>query len=259
MKRAFALSLTSAWSAVVLMVGLAALTSPVSGQEASQTDKLTRAGSTRTAPQAGLDPERDLKVSFSTKHKGGDDAGYVFGGVTNSSRSSYPCVHIEFRLVTRYDQREAGKGSSQLGTLGVDVKDVQPGAKTGFRAPLPSPAGVGLGSIGLCETAPEEEPSPSVEPSILSFEARPAAISPGDTVSLFWEVANAEQVLLFDDFGALESRITLPSGKLGWPASMNGAQKEDLSKTTTFTLVAVSETGRVTKSFTVNVQGKVIN
>jgi hypothetical protein len=248
--------------ALLLLAGFLAVSStPAGAQEAPRpADRLAPPPSPETGTLPGLDPERDLSVSFRTKHEGGDDAGSVFGMVTNSSRLTYPCARIEFQLLTRYDRRETGKGSTSLGTFQTDVRNVQPGAKTEFRASLPRPAGVRLGSVGLCETAPVEEAegSAAAEATIVSFEARPAAINPGETVRLYWDVQGADEVLLFDDFGPLESRITLPSGDLGWPESMNGAQQETLSKTTTFTLAAVSEAGRVTKTFTVNVQGKVI-
>jgi hypothetical protein len=261
MTRLTRLLLGSPWSLLLLAGCLATLSTPARAQEAAKpADRLAPPSAPGTSTSPRLDPERDLSVSFRTKHEGGDDAGHVFGVVTNSSRLTYPCARIEFELVTRYDQREPGKGSTSLGTFQTDVHDVRPGAKTEYRAPLPRPAGVRLGSVGLCGAAPvEEAEAPAAgEATIVSFEARPPAINPGETVSLYWEVEGADEVLLFDDFGPLESRITLPGGELGWPASMNGAQQETLSKTTTFTLAAVSEAGRVTKTFTVNVQGKVI-
>lgn len=94
-------------------------------------------------------------------------------------------------------------------------------------------------------------PTAPAPPKILSFRAAPPTIRPGDEVSLFWEVKDAEEVRLYDAYGEIESRIVLPSGKLGWPLSMNGELSEVLSEATTYKLVATSKIGSASTSFAV--------
>ncbi len=91
-------------------------------------------------------------------------------------------------------------------------------------------------------------------PRILSFEATPRTIQSGGTVRFSWETEDAQLVRLFDGQGELESRIVLPSGKLGWPLSMNGALQETLDSSMTYKLVALSKTGRTSKSLDVIVE-----
>ncbi len=92
-------------------------------------------------------------------------------------------------------------------------------------------------------------------PRILSFEAKPRTIQPGGTVRFSWQTENAGLVRLYDDQGELESRIELPSGKLGWPLRMNGAVQESPGRSTTYRLVALSKTGKTSKSLEVTVAG----
>lgn len=200
-----------------------------------------------------------LSVRFSTEHEGGADPGHIVGTIHNRSRRTYDCARVEFKLSTRYDARVAGQKAGPIGTLGTDVRDIQPGSARDFRVRLPSPAGVALGSVGLCPKATEEPAAASARPQILAFRAEPQTIRPGDTVRLFWEVTDAEEVLLFDESGPLPSRIELPNGQLGWPSSMGGAQQETLHEATTFTLVAINQAGRVTRRFEVSLRGKVID
>ncbi len=228
--------------AIVLLIGLGAL----SGVPA---DAQSNAGRSRPRPISDLDPERDLEVSFSTDFEKAPDAGYIFGKVTNRSASTYPCVHLEFRLFS-------GDGKSRAsGTLGTDVNNVRPRSVTRYRARLDSPVSVALKSVTVCR---QGENAPPAKPRILSFRADPPKIDPGGAwVSLYWEVKDAKQVLLYDDYGKMESRIELPNGELGWPPSMNGSQRENLHQSTKFTLVAINNAGRVSKSFQVVAAAKV--
>lgn len=224
---------------LVLVIGLGTLAGmPAQAQPSTQV--------------AGLDPERDLKVSFSTDFEKEPDAGYVFGKITNSSSSTYPCVHLEFQL---YSRSEDG-ASRASGTFGTDVNNVRPRSVTQYRARLDSPVSLGLKSVTVCRPGHEQKGEPAAQLEIVSFRAEPRTIDPGDWVKLYWEVKGAQQVRLYDDHGELESRIELPSGQLGWPFLMEGAQQENLHQPTKFTLVASKQGERVSKSFQVTVGGK---
>jgi hypothetical protein len=97
-----------------------------------------------------LDPERDLAVTFSAKHKGGSDPGHVLGTVTNRSKLLYPCVVVEFDMSTRFDMRKKGEGARPLGTLRTEVRELQGGSVSNFKEPLPFPAGIRLKAVTVC-------------------------------------------------------------------------------------------------------------
>jgi hypothetical protein len=97
-----------------------------------------------------LDPERDLAVTFSAKHKGGSDPGHVLGTVTNRSKLLYPCVVVEFDMSTRFDLRKKGEGARPLGTLRTEIRELQGGSVSNFKEPLPFPAGIRLKAITVC-------------------------------------------------------------------------------------------------------------
>lgn len=161
------------------------------------------------------------------------------------------------------DERELG-GRHQLasGEIGWPVS-MKGGLKTQLKRPaafklVASNADGQVSKLVEVEAAARPEAAPSDGPQILSFEATPRTIQPGGTVRFSWETRNAELVRLYDDHGELESRIVLPSGKLGWPPSMNGALQESPGKTTTYQLVAISKTGKTSKSLDVTVEGAVV-
>ncbi len=114
------------------------------------------------------DLDRDLAVSFSAKHKGGKDPGFVFGTVTNKSSRPYPCVRLEFDLYTRFDMRQDGEKSRHLGVLETRVRNLQPRSVSDFKEALPSPAGMGLKSVSVCRESPpgQEGESEAEEPVV---------------------------------------------------------------------------------------------
>jgi len=151
--------------------------------------------------QLAKDPQRDLSVSFSSRHEG-SDPGSVFGVVRNSSINAYPCVHIEFNLYTRFDLVPPGEKGRYLGVLPVEVQDVHPRSVRDYRQQLPFPAGIGLKSVSECqgEPATESPEAPAILPQILSFTVIPTRIHTGQTTTLQWTLqwrtANADQVFV---------------------------------------------------------------
>ncbi len=110
-----------------------------------------------------------------------------------------------------------------------------------------------VSKIGEAEAAARPQ-TPAGGPQILSFEATPRTIQPGDAVRFSWQIEGAGLVRLYDDQGEIESRIELPTGKLGWPLSMPGALQEFPDRSTTYKLEALSKTGRTSKSLEVTVE-----
>jgi hypothetical protein len=134
------------------------------------------------------DPARDLSVSWSSRRE--SEPGTLFGSVTNRSANTYPCVRIEFDLVTRFDQRQPGEPGKYLGVFPVEVKDISGRTVRNFAQPLPYPAGIGLKSVSECQP-PKSVPS---NMKILSFTITPASIVAGQTATLQWQTENSETV-----------------------------------------------------------------
>jgi len=107
------------------------------------------------APLAG-DPQRDIAVTFSSRHEG-DDPGILFGTARNNSRDAYPCVRIEFDLYTRFDLRQPGEDGLHLGVLPLELRNLQPREARGYQQRLPQPAGVALRSVSECAERPVTE------------------------------------------------------------------------------------------------------
>ena len=196
--------------------------------------------------------------------------GLVFAGLAAADGSRPRIRSFRVTPVTEGDQGAAGNWVElSWVTEGADsvrlYKDdremkgrVQLSMKSGLRTRLTKPAVFKLvaeNAEGQVSKAVEAGPAagPGDGPRILSFEAEPRTLTPGQTVRFHWQIENAGQVQLLDDRGPLESRIELPSGKLGWPLSMNGALQESPEKTTTYTLLAASKTGKTSKSLEVTV------
>jgi hypothetical protein len=151
--------------------------------------------SPRAYAQLAHDPQRDVSVTFSSRHEG-QDPGAVFGVVRNNSTTAYPCVRIAFDLYTRFDLRPPGQKGRHLGVLYVEVKNIQPRSVRDFEQRLPYPAGVGLESVRSCQELPDA-------PEILSFTVTPKRIHAGATATLQWRTANTDHVFVGE-------------GNLGW-------------------------------------------
>ncbi len=153
------------------------------------------------------DPQRDLTVSFSSKHDG-QHPGFVFGVVKNNSTNAYPCVRLEFDLGTRFDLRPPGQPSKHLGVLTVEVQNLRPQGQRDYEKELPFPAGLGLKSVGECAGEPAQSPAPPAArppaarppvsgfPEVLSFTAAPQRVRSGEVVTLRWQTANADEVFV---------------------------------------------------------------
>jgi hypothetical protein len=199
--------------------------------------------------QAAKDPRRDLSVSFSSRAEG-TDPGIVFGAVRNNSANLYPCVRIEFNLITRFDLRKPGEEARQLGTLPVEVPNVQPRSTRDYQQPLPFPAGIGLKSVGECPAQPAKQLPDA--PEILSFTVTPARISAGQTATVAWRTANTDRVSVGErnpefPHASLEPirapRVVEPSGSM----------QVSPSRTTNYSLEAKKGAASVVKSVTVEV------
>jgi hypothetical protein len=159
------------------------------------------------------DPQRDLTVSFSSKHEG-QDPGLVFGVVKNNSTNAYPCVRLAFDLGTRFDLRPPGQPSKHLGVLTVDVENLRPQGQRDYKKELPFPAGLELKSVSECAGEPAQSPTPppaaeppaaqppaarppvSGFPEVLSFTAAPQRVRSGEVVTLRWHTAHADEVFV---------------------------------------------------------------
>ena len=143
--------------------------------------------------QLAKDPQKDLSVTFSSRHEG-KDAGSVFGVVRNNSANAYPCVRIEFDLYTRFDLRPPGQEGRHLGVLPVEVQNLQPRTVREYQERLPFPAGIGLKSVSECPEQPAKELPDA--PEILSFTVAPQRIHAGQTATLQWRTANTDHVFV---------------------------------------------------------------
>lgn len=202
---------------------------------------------------SALDPERDLKVSFRGELEPGQHVEHIAGKVENTSPNAYGCVRLEFQLATPSSATKE-KGLRPLRTVETEVRGIPPGATVSFGLQLDCPVSFWHKGVSLCEDGPSVQNGFAVSPRILSFWVEPEEIDRGKFVSLFWQVENAEYVLLYDDHGFLDS-----GSESGWPSSMRGYNKEQLNQDTTFVLWAVGKNGCVSKRFAANVRGKEIN
>lgn len=97
-----------------------------------------------------------------------------------------------------------------------------------------------MGSAGGCiaTRAPEEEAQPVTRPVISYFTATPETISPGETVTLSWDVSDATSVAIDPTVGS-----TSPSGSVQLSPAAS----------TTYALTATNAAGEATDSVTVTV------
>jgi hypothetical protein len=178
------------------------------------------------------DLSRDLSVSWSSHRE--SEPGTLFGSVTNRSANTYPCVRIEFDLVTRFDQLKPGEQSKNLGVFPVEVKDISGRTVRRFEQPLPYPAGIGLKSLSECRP-PKSFPT---DMKILSFTITPASIVVGQTATLQWQTENSETVLV----GVRNPEVTVdPSAELilkPRTVGSSGSLQVTPSRTTTYALKA---------------------
>jgi hypothetical protein len=143
--------------------------------------------------QLAGDPQRDIAVTFSSRHDG-DDPGILFGTASNNSRNAYPCVRIEFDLYTRFDLRQPGEDGLHLGVLPLELRNLQPREARGYQQRLPQPAGVALRSVSECAEQPVTELPDA--PRILSFAVVPQRIQIGQTATLRWRTQNVDQAFV---------------------------------------------------------------
>jgi hypothetical protein len=198
--------------------------------------------------QAAKDPQRDLTVSFSSKHEGAD-SGSVFGVVRNSSANPYPCVRLEFNLSTRFDLRPPGEESRHLGVLPVEVLNLQPRTARDYEERLPFPAGIGLKSVSECPEKPKRLPD---APEILSFTAARTSIHAGDTTTLQWRTANSEQVF-FGERNPEWPKTSSETILMPRDIELSGSLQVNPPQTVTYVLEAKKGAGSVFKFVTVEV------
>jgi len=205
------------------------------------------------------DPERDLSVKFSTKREG-KDAGSVVGSVRNNSTNAYPCVRIEFDLMTRFDLRPPGEKGRHLGVLSVEVQNLQPHGERDYQQPLPFPAGIGVKSVSECLGKPSEE-LPSKEPpakelpdlpEILSFTVVPQRIQAGKKATLKWRAAQADHVFVGTRNPEWPQSSTKPI-RVPRGVESSGSLQVNPSQTTTYRLEAKNEGKSTIKDVTVEV------
>ena len=142
------------------------------------------------------DPQRDLSVTFSSRHNG-REPGAVVGVVRNNSANAYRCVRIEFDLYTRFDLRLHGQEGRHLGVLPMQLENLQPGGFRAYEQALPFPAGIGLRSVTSCASKPFGQTGIETPggPKIVSFTLRPDRVRNGEAV--IFDVANGERTARF--------------------------------------------------------------
>jgi hypothetical protein len=91
--------------------------------------------------------------------------------------------------------------------------------------------------LAFCSVVLSQQRAPAIEPRILSFEAKPATIRPGESVQLIWQTEATRALTIDPEVG---------------PVAVRGAKQVSPTKTTTYTLRA-SDT--VMKTVTVTVAG----
>ncbi len=94
-----------------------------------------------------------------------------------------------------------------------------------------------LVGLSLCSVALARQRGAAIEPRILSFEARPATIRPGESVQLVWQTEAARGLTIDPGVGPVEVR---------------GSKQVSPTQTTTYTLRA---SATLTKTVTVTVAG----
>lgn len=93
-----------------------------------------------------------------------------------------------------------------------------------------------LAGLALCSIAQAQQRA-AIEPRILSFEARPATIRPGESVQLVWQTEATRGLTIEPEIG---------------PVAVRGSKQVSPTQTTTYTLRA---TATLTKTVTVTVAG----
>src|SRR3954470_24202178 len=91
--------------------------------------------------------------------------------------------------------------------------------------------------LAFCSVVLSQQRAPAIEPRILSFEAKPATIRPGESVQLIWQTEATRALTIEPQVG---------------PVAIRGTRQVSPTQTTTYTLRA-SDT--VTKTVTVTVAG----
>jgi len=91
--------------------------------------------------------------------------------------------------------------------------------------------------LALCSVALSLQRGPAIEPRILSFEARPATIRPGESAQLVWQTEATRNLTLDPEVG---------------PVAVRGSKQVSPTQTTTYTLRA---SATLSKTVTVTVAG----
>lgn len=115
---------------------------------------------------------------------------------------------------------------------------------------------IGKTSRKLNQYQQRKKPPIATKPEILDFRVVQQTSKSQKEVKLYWKVKHALKVRLYDDIGEIEGDIELDNNTFGWPLSMPGAFTTGINKTTTYKLVAIGKSGRVTKSVKVYVTNK---
>ena len=97
-----------------------------------------------------------------------------------------------------------------------------------------------LASLGA---PPAGAAEPDEGPKILRFEVLPTVDEGVQWHELHWQVTGTDRVRLFADGNEMPGRSQQADGSLGWPLSMSGGMRMQLKATTTFVLVAESQSG----------------
>ena len=183
-------------------------------------------------------PKDDLAVRFSSERVVGGP-GNIIGAVTNRSKRRYPCVDVVFSLSTHFDDRQKGLPVVSYGNQSIRVRDIAPGARTRFSAPLRRKAGFGFFRFETCAEPLAEPPSSrtAARPEIKSFRASHQYAQKHRPVKLFWTTRNVSTVSLFANGVEVETQRDLATVEsAGFSVSPDEA--------TTYLLIAENREGR---------------
>jgi hypothetical protein len=109
------------------------------------------------------------------------------------------------------------------------------------QAPAAAPANAPANAVGAPRGRGNARPQP--EPRIVTFEARPASIKPGETTQLVWATENPSGLTIDPDLGAVTprgSKQLKPAATTTYTLSMRGPNNTTISGTATITVAGTT-------------------
>src|SRR5262249_40114253 len=98
-------------------------------------------------------------------------------------------------------------------------------------------------SAAMQAQAPRGNARPQPAPRVVSFEARPASIKPGETTALVWSTENPAGLTIDPDIGAVTprgSRQIKPAATTTYTLSMRGPNNTPITSAVTVTVAGTT-------------------